>query len=97
MGNIVHNNLCVNEVSLEAPSSSLLAAFVEVQVGEIVLRVAVRRYRNGELRVFLPTWEDGDCCLDGVEVPSDLRTEIERQVLTAYRNAEDRQRHPEEL
>ena len=87
----------VKNVGLESPTASLLVAFAEVQFGDALLRVAVRRFRDGTLRIFLPTWEDGDCCLNGVEVPSDLRAEIEREVLTAYRNAEDRQWQPEEL
>ncbi len=83
-------SVSVKETRLEPPSSSLLAGFVEVQVGDIVLRVAIRRFRNGELRVFLPIFADGDSFLDGVEVSSDLRTEIVREVLTAYEEAEAR-------
>ena len=83
-------SVSAEETRLESPSSSLLAGFVEVQVGEIVLRVAVRRFRNGELRAFLPIFADGESCLDGVEVPSDLRTEIVREALTAYEEAEAR-------
>ena len=88
----------VKNVGLESPTASLLVAFAEVQVDEVFLRVAIRRFRDGTLRIYLPTWEDGGCCLDGVEVPSDLRTEIVREALTAYEEAEARQkarqRHP---
>ena len=80
----------VKNVGLESPTTSLLVAFAEVQVGVVFLRVAIRRFRDGTLRIYLPTWEDGGCCLDGVEVPSDLRTEIVREALTAYEEAEAR-------
>ncbi len=83
-------SVSVNETRLEPPSSSLLAGFVEVQVGEIVLRVAVRRFRNGELRVFLPIFADGVSYLDAVELSAELRAKVERETLAAYEKAEAR-------
>ena len=81
----------VEAISLEPRSRSLLAAFAEVQIGGLLVRVAIRRLRNGELRAFLPTWEHGDCCLDAVELPDDMRDDFERIVLMAYEEKEDRE------
>ncbi len=80
----------VKNVGLESPTASLLVAFAEVQVGEVFLRVAIRRFRDGTLRIYLPTWEDGDCCLDGVELSTELRAKVERETIAAYEQAEAR-------
>ena len=93
MGNS-NNNLCVKGVSLKPQSRSLIAAFVEMQVGDTILRVAVRRFRDGSIQAFLPTWENGDCCLDAVDLPDDMRDDFERIVLMAYEDAEDKETPP---
>lgn len=82
----------VKNIRLESPTASLLVAFVEVQVGEVLVQAAVRRLRDGTLRIFLPTWEDCESVLDAVELSLDLRVEVERETLAAYEQAEARQR-----
>ena len=90
----------VQAVSLEPSCRSLLAAYAEVRVGDIILTVAVCLFRDGSRHVYLPTWEDRGSVLDAVELPLDLRAEVERETLAAYEQAEARQkarqRHPEE-
>ena len=54
-------------ISLEPASSSIRVALAEVELGNVLLRVSLRRFRDGRLRVFWPTWDDGESCLDGVK------------------------------
>ena len=80
-----------SEICLEPRSRSLVAAIVAVEVGDILLRVIVRRFRNGELGVQFPTCTFGDSCLDAFDLPGKLRAEVEKEVLSLYGAREDQE------
>ena len=74
----------VEAISLEPRSRSLLTAFAEVQIGELLLRVAIRQHLDGTRVVCFPTWESGDSCLDAVELAAALKAEVEQEVLALF-------------
>ena len=78
--------MCISarEISLEPRSRFLVAAFVAVEVGGILLRVTVRRYRTGEVGVEFPTCAYGDSCMAAVELPAALKAEVEQEVLALF-------------
>ena len=87
----VTDSCVIKGIRLESPTTSMVVGFGEVQVAEVFVRVVIRRFRDGTLRVFMPVWEDSESVLDAVELPSDLRDEVERIVTMAYEEAEDRE------
>ena len=84
----VTDSFVIKGVRLESPTKSMVVGFGEVQVAEVFVRVVIRRFRDGTLRVFMPVWEDSESVLDAVELPSDLRVKVEQDVLEAYRMAD---------
>ncbi len=80
----------VNSVSLEPSGHSMRVALAEVTLGDILIRVAVRRSRSGQLYVSWPTWDDGVSLRSAVEPPVYLQVKLEREVLAAYQEAETR-------
>lgn len=63
-------------------------AFATVQFGGVVIRgVMVWRSRNGSLRVYFPSCRIGYGLEDAVTLPAELRTEIEAEVISAYKEA----------
>lgn len=64
------------------------AAIVGVQLGPITLYVSVWRHpRSGSLRVYLPRVERGNGgYTDAVELPADLRSQLEAEAIAAYKD-----------
>ena len=62
-------------------------AWAEVKVGDILIRgIHVWRSGNGRLRVHFPSYCVADrIWIDTVVVPDEIRSEIEAEVIAAYR------------
>jgi hypothetical protein len=62
-------------------------AFATVQIGNITIRgIIVWQSPRGKLRVFFPSCSLGYGYEDSVTVPAELRSEIEAEVIAAYRD-----------
>src|SRR6266566_4968669 len=63
-------------------------ALVTVHIGDVTIRgVAVWRSRNGRLRVYFPSYRLGSGWDEAISLPDELRTEIEADVISAYKAA----------
>ncbi len=63
-------------------------AFATVCIGDVTIRgVAVWRSRNGKLRVYFPSYRLGSGWDEAISLPDELRTEIEADVISAYKQA----------
>lgn len=78
----------VEAISLAADADRRVA-LASVRVGEVLIRgVAVWRSRHGKLRVYFPSYRSGPNLYDeAIELPAELRSEIEAEVLARYREA----------
>lgn len=80
-------NTCVESISLTDELDKRVA-LATVRLGEVQIRgIAVWRSRNGKLSVFFPSYKLGSVWADAIDVPEDLRSEIEADVIAAYKNA----------
>lgn len=70
-----------------APELDKKVASAEIKVGDITVRgVHIWRSGNGRLRVFFPGYHVvGHAFEDSVVVPAEVRSEIEAEVIAAYR------------
>ena len=63
-------------------------AFASVKIGDVSISgVAIWRSGNGRLRVFFPSYRRDRGYDDAISLPPDLRTEVEAEVITAYKLA----------
>lgn len=63
-------------------------ALATVRIGDVTIRgVAVWRSRNGRLSVYFPNYWLGSGRDEAVCLPDDLRTQIEADVISAYKEA----------
>jgi hypothetical protein len=63
-------------------------ALATVRIGEVQIRgIAVWRSKNGKLSVFFPSYKLGSVWVDAICVPDELRSEIEADVIAAYKEA----------
>jgi hypothetical protein len=63
-------------------------ALATVRIGDVTIRgVAVWRSRNGRLRVYFPSYRLGSGWDEAISLPDELRTEIEADVVSAYKAA----------
>lgn len=63
-------------------------AFATVRIGDVTIRgVAVWRSRNGKLRVYFPSYRLGSGWDEAISLPDELRTDIEADVISAYKAA----------
>jgi hypothetical protein len=63
-------------------------ALATLRIGEVTIRgVAVWRSRNGRLRVYFPSYKLGSGWDEVISLPEDLRTQIEADVIAAYKQA----------
>lgn len=61
-------------------------AFASVQIGEVTVNgLAVWRSGNGRLRVFFPSYRRSCGYDEAISLSPDLRTEVEAEVITAYK------------
>jgi hypothetical protein len=80
-------NTCVESITLMDELDKRVAV-VTVRVGEVEIRgIAVWRSKNGKLSVFFPSYKLGSVWADAISVPDELRSEIEADVIEAYKNA----------
>lgn len=72
-------------------------ALATVRIGEVVIRgVAVWRSSSGRLRVYLPSYRLGAAWDDIVQLPADLRADVEAAVITAFKEAKSHAEKPAE-
>jgi len=87
MTNTVEKKTCVETLSLAADLDRRVA-LASIRIGEILVRgVAVWRSPKGSLRVYFPSYKLGGGYEDAIYLPEELRTEVEADVLAAYRKA----------
>jgi hypothetical protein len=78
---------CVEDISL-AEEIDQRVALATVRLGDVTLRgVAVWRSRNGRLSVFFPSYKRGAGWDDAVGLPSELRSQVDADVIVAYKEA----------
>ena len=78
---------CVESISLVEHLEKRVA-LANVRIGDIEIHgVAVWRSRNGHLRVLFPSYRLGTSWDDAIYVPDDLRSQIEADVIAAYKEA----------
>jgi len=59
-----------------------------VRLGDIQISgVAVWRSKNGKLSVFFPSYKLGSIWVDAIHVPEEVQSEIEAEVIAAYKTA----------
>ncbi len=76
---------CVEAISL-APDMDQRIALATVRLGDVLIRgVAVWRGRYGRLRVYFPSYRLGSGWDEVISLPDELRTEIEADVISAYK------------
>ena len=80
-------NSCVESITLMDEVDKRVA-LLTVRVGEVEIRgIAVWRSKNGKLSVFFPSYKLGSVWVDAMSVPDELRSEIEADVIAAYKEA----------
>jgi hypothetical protein len=63
-------------------------ALATVRIGDVTISgIAVWRSRNGRLRVYFPSYRLGSGWDEVVSLPDELRTQIEADVVSAYKAA----------
>ena len=69
-------------------------AWASIRIGDVLIRgIAVWQARNGRLRVFFPSYKLGFGWAETVELPAELRSEIEADVISAYKSAKAAAKH----
>ena len=80
-------NSCVESIILAQDIEKRIAS-ASVRLGEVLIRgVAIWRGSNGRLRVFFPSSRSGAGWEDAVCLPDELRTQVEADVISAYKTA----------
>jgi hypothetical protein len=83
----VKEKSCVEAISL-AVDMDKRVALATVRLGDVLIRgVAVWRSRQGKLRVYFPNYKLGAGWDEAIYLPEELRTEVEADVISAYRQA----------
>jgi hypothetical protein len=76
---------CVSAIML-AQDIERRVAFATMRLGEIAISgFAVWRSRNGRLSVLFPRYPLGKMWVDVIEVPPELRAQIEADIISAYK------------
>ena len=87
MSNEPEKKSCVETISLAADMDRRIA-LASVRIGEVLIRgVAVWKTRQGRLRVYFPSYRLGSGWDDAIYLPEELRTEVEADVISAYKTA----------
>jgi len=80
-------NSYVEHISLAQEMENRIA-LATVRIGDVTIRgVAVWRSRNGRLRVYFPSYRLGSGWDEAISLPDEVRTEIEADVISAYKQA----------
>lgn len=78
---------CVEAITLREDVDHRVA-FAAVRIGDVLIRgVTVWRASNGSLRVYFPSYKQGSGFEDAIQLPEVLRTEVEADVIAAYKVA----------
>lgn len=87
MSNQIQNNSYVEHIDL-AQDLDKRIAWASARIGEVlVCGIAIWRGGNGRLRVFFPSCKVGPGWVDAVELPAELRAQIEADVISAFKEA----------
>lgn len=87
MPNIAGTNSYVENVTL-AEDIDKRIALASVRIGDVLIRgIGVWRGRGGKLRVYFPSYRLGNGWADAIELPEDLRTQVEVDVIASYKAA----------
>ena len=87
MTTVKETDTCVESISL-VDDLEKRVALATIHIGDIQLRgIAVWRSGNGQLRVHFPGYRLGSNWDDAICVPDELRSQIEADVITAYKEA----------
>ncbi len=82
---LAHTHVEAVQLDTEMDRRIALAA---VRIGEVLIRgVAVWRSRHGKLRVFFPSYRLGAGWDEAIYLPPDLRTQVEAEVIAAFKAA----------
>jgi hypothetical protein len=77
----------VETMSLAADTDRRIA-LATVRIGDVLIRgVAIWRTPHGKLRVFFPSYRLGAGWDEAIYLPEELRTEVEADVISAYKTA----------
>lgn len=93
----MESNRYVESVTL-ATERDQKVGFADIKIGDIKVRgITVWRSGNGRMRVFFPSYSTAHRIFaDCIDVPSELRSEIEAEVIAAYRTKKrESERGPE--
>jgi len=83
----VKEKSCVEAISLAADQDRRIA-LATVRLGDVLIRgISVWRSRNGQLRVYFPSYKLGAGWDDAIYLPEELRSEVEADVISAYKTA----------
>jgi len=78
---------CVETVSL-AQDNERRVAFASVRLGDVLIRgIAVWSSPKGHLRVYFPSYRIGSGFDDAIRLPRELQTQVELDVISAYKEA----------
>jgi len=81
---------CVESLNL-AQENERRVAFASVRLGEVLIRgIAIWRSPKGHLRVYLPTYRLGAGFDGAIQLPQELRLQVETDVICAYNEATSR-------
>ena len=87
MSNEIQGSSYVERIELSQDLDKRIA-WASARIGEVlVCGIAIWRGGNGRLRVFFPSCKVGPGWADAVEVPAELRAQIEADVISAYKQA----------
>jgi hypothetical protein len=77
----------VESISFTADQEKRVA-LANVRIGCTLIRgIAIWRSGNGRLRVYLPSYRLGRIFDEAVQLPDDLRTDVEAAVIAAFKEA----------
>jgi hypothetical protein len=83
----IESKTCVEAIRL-AQDIDQRVAQATVRLGDATLRgVTVWRSRNGRLSVLFPSYKLGAGWCDAIELPAELRSQVEADVISAYKEA----------
>jgi hypothetical protein len=88
MPNIAEIKSCVESVDLVRDMDKRVA-IATVRLGDVLVRgIVIWRSGNGHLQVFFPGYKQGErFYADAIQVSEDMRTQVEADVISAYKNA----------
>ena len=90
-------SIIIEHVNLAADIDRRAAIFT-VKIGVIRINgVAIWRSPHGKLRVYFPSFNFGPTREEVIELPPELRTEVESRILATFREAKKKQKAEEKV